>query len=95
MVEVQVQHLSLDAVLFWLKYVKYFGISNILRIFASKLISMRRLRYKFQSLGKKLPKTEDLNVYTYLDKRGPDGKLEWAQVGVLEKLETKEGVQIV
>lgn len=55
---------------------------------------MRRRNYRFQSLGKNLPKTEDLNVYTYLDKIGPDGKIEWAQVGVLEKLETKEGVQI-
>lgn len=55
---------------------------------------MRRLGYRFKTLGKKLPKTEDLNIYTYLDKRGPDGKLEWAQVGTLEKLETKEGVQI-
>lgn len=69
-------------------------ISDILRIFVSNLIQMRRRSYRFQSLGKKVPKTEDLNVYTYLDRRGPDGKLEWAQVGVLENLETKEGVQI-
>lgn len=55
---------------------------------------MRRRNYRFQSLGKKLPKTEDLNVYIYLDRKGPDGKIEWAQVGVLEKLECKEGVQI-
>lgn len=55
---------------------------------------MRRLGYRFKTLGKKLPKTEDLNIYTYLDKKGPDGKIEWAQVGVLEKLEAKEGVQI-
>ena len=55
---------------------------------------MRRRNYRFRSLGKKFPKTEDLNVYTYLDKRGPDSKIEWAQVGVLEKLEIKEGVQI-
>lgn len=53
---------------------------------------MRRRHYKFQTLGKKLPETEDLNTYTYLENRGKNGKIEWAQVGTLEKLECKEGV---
>lgn len=53
---------------------------------------MRHLKYRFHSLRRRLPKTEDLNTYTYLEKRDSKGKIEWAQVGVLENLEYINGV---
>lgn len=55
---------------------------------------LRHPKYKFKTLGKKQPPLIDMNIYTYVDKKGSDAKIEWAQVSILEKLEIKEGVQL-
>ena len=74
-------------------------ISNIFSIFAIKLILniMMRRRYNAKhnrKIAKNPQQGIDVNVYTYNDRMGTDGKLEWASVGVLETAQIVEGVQL-
>ncbi len=37
---------------------------------------------------------QDLNVYTYNEKKDSNGKIIWAQIGVVEKAEKLEGITL-